>query len=146
MSTFIPVTQCNTCRQIKPRTEFYSINRHRQCKVCQNAANKVWHAKNPGAHSRFSKKAKLKSKYGLTVEAHTAMLQVQFYKCAACGDKFELENKWEQPCVDHDHETGKVRELLCRRCNVTLGHVEDDVGRLEKLIAYLRRHQSITPI
>jgi DNA-directed RNA polymerase subunit RPC12/RpoP len=82
----------------------------------------------------------LKREYGLTIEAYTAMLQLQFYKCAACGDKFDPEIIKGKVCVDHDHKTGKLRELLCHRCNVTLGNVNDEVERLEKLIAYLKKH------
>lgn len=41
--------------------------------------------------------------------------------------------------VDHDHETGKVRGLLCNSCNVMLGHSKDDVAILQKGIEYLNR-------
>ena len=78
----------------------------------------------------------------MTVEAHTVMLQMQFYKCAACGDKFETEpiNNMKGACVDHDHKTNAIRELICRQCNILIGNASDDIGRLEKAIAYLRKH------
>jgi hypothetical protein len=134
---------CDKCRQRKPATEFYEhqfIKRYWMCKECDRTAVKAWHARNKGMHSVYSKRAKLKSKYGLTPEVYTAMLQAQFYKCAVCGDKFEPDGKMKDPCVDHNHDTGAVRELICRQCNLTIGRAEDNITRLEKAIAYLRRH------
>ena len=43
--------------------------------------------------------------------------------------------------VDHCHRTGKVREILCNKCNTTLGHVREDLNFLESLAEYLRRHR-----
>lgn len=143
MSKFIPLFFCNTCRQSKPRDEMRADSRGgrpTRCKSCGNASVRAWHAANPGQHTKFKRKYILRTKYGMTIEAHTAMLQLQFYKCAACGDKLTPEGKMKDPVVDHDHATGAVRGILCRQCNLTLGRAKDDVGRLEKLIAYLRRH------
>jgi hypothetical protein len=44
-------------------------------------------------------------------------------------------------CVDHDHKTGKVRQLLCRNCNMVLGQVGDNANLLEEMIKYLQKHQ-----
>lgn len=53
--------------------------------------------------------------------------------CAICGE-FPTEKKL---AVDHDHETGRVRGLLCMRCNTALGHFEDSITLLEAAIDYL---------
>lgn len=147
MQNVVPHSQCAVCREIKPETEFYLLRkndpqgkRSPYCRECNKAKSQAWFANNKGMHGVYARKAKLKSKYGLTIEAHTAMLQTQFYRCAACGDKFDPESKLKDPVVDHDHETGENRELLCRECNIVFGHVKDDPVRLEKMIAYLRRH------
>jgi hypothetical protein len=81
-------------------------------------------------------------KYGISIEDHTRMLQEQNYCCAACGVKFSPEGAKKQTaaCVDHDHMTKEVRELLCASCNIILGQVSDNVDRLTVLIAYLKRH------
>ena len=55
-------------------------------------------------------------------------------RCAACGSTFNLVR-------DHDHRTGKWRGTLCHYCNIALGYLEDDLLRLEALIAYLERSQ-----
>ena len=66
-------------------------------------------------------------KYGLTVSAYKAMLT---NPCAICGSRKERQ-------VDHCHKTGVVRGTLCRRCNSTLGFVNDDTEILLKMVDYL---------
>ncbi len=69
-----------------------------------------------GAPQRFFKR------YGITVEQYDAMLRQQNGLCAICGrapKRFRL-------AVDHDHETGEIRGLLCTRCNLGLGWFRDD--------------------
>jgi len=56
--------------------------------------------------------------------------------CDACGDSTNKRTKsW---CLDHDHFTNKFRGILCFSCNIILGHVEDNMKKLESLISYLR--------
>ncbi|MBA7572888.1 hypothetical protein ES708_14675 [subsurface metagenome] len=55
-------------------------------------------------------------------------------KCAICGESFI---KLFNTCVDHNHETGEVRGLLCRKCNVAIGFLNDDPELMEKAIKYL---------
>ena len=62
----------------------------------------------------------LKRKYNLTLEDYDRMMTEQNNKCAICKEKFtESFKDWNRPCVDHNHQTNKVRGLLCRKCNVT---------------------------
>ena len=128
---------CNSCRQWKPKTEFYA-RPTTQCKECNKAACKAWFARNKGMHSVYSRRAKLKSKYGMTIEAYTAMMQAQDFCCAMCDEKFELGGL-KDPVIDHDHKTDAVRAIVCRRCNLIIGHANDDVAYLEKALAYLKR-------
>lgn len=76
------------------------------------------------------KVATRKYKYGLSEDDFQELLAAQDGKCAGCGTTEKL-------CVDHDHETRKVRGLLCRKCNATLGFVNDDPKVLQNLIRYL---------
>ena len=66
------------------------------------------------------------------------MLKAQNYRCAICG----TEN-WGRPSpsIDHDHKTGKVRALLCNRCNGVLGLAEDSAVLLNKMAKYLSEHE-----
>ncbi len=80
-----------------------------------------------------SKLNNLKFRYGITSEEYRNVLQKQDSKCAICGavpGKRSLH-------VDHDHETGKIRGLLCHKCNVGLGHFSDDPNLLIKASKYL---------
>jgi hypothetical protein len=63
--------------------------------------------------------------------------------CAVCGSTSPGSEK-KSWAVDHCHNSGVVRGILCFSCNVVLGHVRDDVERLEKLINYLNKHSSAT--
>ncbi|MET7351555.1 endonuclease VII domain-containing protein [Streptomyces mirabilis] len=79
----------------------------------------------------------LKKEYGLTVEGYLAMLKAQDDQCGICDRSFAETGG--QINVDHCHRTGKVRGLLCRSCNLGIGHFDDNLDVLQRAIAYLRR-------
>lgn len=85
-------------------------------------------------------KAQLKRYYGITVEQYNAMFAYQNGACAICG-KPESEQS-RKLSVDHNHETGAVRGLLCDNCNHAIGMFQDDIDLLQKAINYLKMHQS----
>lgn len=88
-----------------------------------------------------------KRKYGITEQRYEEMKEEQEHKCAICeGDGFLLgshNNHHETLCVDHDHNTGKVRELLCHNCNRALGLLRDDSKLLQRALDYLDKHKEI---
>src|ERR1017187_7032506 len=98
--------------------------------------NKVWRDAHPG----WNKKAQLKRNYGLTVEEFDAMLLAQGNKCEVCGEVFTKVNSGG-PKVDHDHDTGKVRSLLCHGCNTALGLLKEDPNRMIALASYITKHK-----
>lgn len=65
------------------------------------------------------------------------MLREQGGGCAVCGG--EPGGRWKNFAVDHDHETGAVRGLLCLACNRAIGLLEDDSSRIRKIADYLER-------
>lgn len=71
-----------------------------------------------------------KNKYGLTKDQYIKMLEDSQGKCKICNKEREL-------CVDHDHNTLKVRGLICHNCNKMLGLAEDNIEILSKAIKYL---------
>ncbi len=73
--------------------------------------------------------------YGLTPEQYHALAEAQDHRCAICGTTEPGGRSWT---VDHDHQTGKVRGLLCRKCNTGLGLLGDNVKRIEAVMRYLR--------
>lgn len=87
---------------------------------------------------RKQKAWRIKGKYGITIEQYDAMMAAQDGRCAICG---VLPTR--HLCVDHDHETGEVRGLLCEPCNFALGHMADDVDRLLAAAAYLLARRDV---
>lgn len=83
------------------------------------------------AHRQASYRYTIKT-YGLTVERYNELLEKQNHVCAICGNKPK-----NRLCVDHDHKTGKVRSLLCNKCNTAIGNANEDIGILKKMIEYL---------
>ena len=74
----------------------------------------------------------LKSRYGITVAQFNAMVEQQNGLCACCKQRRPVD-------VDHCHDTGKVRGLLCRACNLGLGLFKDSIEGLQHAIEYLRK-------
>lgn len=84
---------------------------------------------------------RLKSQYGINIEQLHKMTEAQNNKCAICGrHPSEDSHRWGKLCIDHCHKTGKTRELLCSRCNTTIGKVGESVELLKKMIDYLEKH------
>lgn len=115
------------------------------CAICGPTPLERRRKKNPnhndswacvGKARELSRRNRLK-KYGLTPDQYDAMHERQGGRCAVCsGENYD----GRALAVDHDHTTGEVRDLLCVKCNASLGQVNDSISRLEGLIAYLRKH------
>lgn len=84
------------------------------------------------------RKGNLKRKYGLTLSQYDDMFNKQNGCCAGCN-KPQSEFK-KMLSVDHRHSDGKIRGLLCERCNPVLGYVGESIPTLERLIQYLKDH------
>lgn len=86
------------------------------------------------------KQQNIKCKYGLTPEQQAEMVSSQEGVCAICASP-PLGNK--PLYVDHDHATGKVRQLLCAKCNWTIGVLETNYHDLPAYFSYLETHGAI---
>ena len=86
----------------------------------------------------YMKDLDLRRKYGFGIERFNEMFAAQNGCCAICG-RHQLEFV-KGLAVDHDHETGAIRQLLCPNCNVGLGSFRDNIGLLAKAIKYLETH------
>jgi transposase-like protein len=67
------------------------------------------------------------------------LLSQQDFKCVICKKDWTAEDKFAR---DHDHETGKWRDILCRTCNLALGGFKDDPELLRNAAEYVERHRS----
>jgi hypothetical protein len=82
-------------------------------------------------------RSNLRNGFGLTLEEYGALLATQGEVCAICGGKDEKVRL----AVDHCHETGDIRGLLCRRCNTGLGLFRDSVELMTRAIQYVKDHR-----
>lgn len=124
--------ECSACGITKPASEYYKDKTTKSglrstCAECTRA-----HVNSNYDYER-QRRHNLKQLYGLTMEEYDEMLESQEGTCAICG----LPQK--QFFVDHNHETGEVRGILCAQCNGGLGFFQDKVSILENAICYLRK-------
>lgn len=82
----------------------------------------------------------------MTIEQFEAMRVAQNDCCAICQKpefaKHAVTGETRNLAVDHNHETGATRALLCTNCNKGLGHFKDDLDLLKRAIAYLESHKA----
>jgi hypothetical protein len=159
-----PVTETRKCPRCKEELELtpenFSKNKRAKngfqtyCRPCQSqiasASNKKrgkaftdyqrdyqrkWREDNKERATRRRRVRYVRMKYGLTLGAYEELIQQP--SCSICSVNFDSEIL---PCVDHCHDTGKIRGVLCNACNVGLGYFKDDVGSLQQAISYLRQN------
>ena len=86
-----------------------------------------------------------KRKFGITLEQYTEMFKAQSGLCAMCNQPETVNTKGKDIpmwlAVDHDHKTGKVRGLLCFRCNTMLEHFDRDIDKINAVLAYIKEHK-----
>jgi len=85
---------------------------------------------------KYSRKTQLKS-YGLTTNDYNRMFNEQNGKCAICSTDIP-GNTRQNFCVDHNHTTGKIRNLLCHNCNKAIGICKENTDVLRKMGEYLK--------
>jgi hypothetical protein len=100
--------------------------------------SKQWIINNRDKHNKFLRKAMLKRLYRISLEKYNKIFTEQEGKCAICGThQNELKRKL---AVDHNHKTGKVRGLLCYKCNSIIGYSKEDIIILKQTIEYLNKY------
>lgn len=107
---------------------------HKQCKRCRhNKYTEIYEA-------HGGRKARLKYVYGITEDDYNTLFNKQHGCCAICGvHQSQLKRRLH---IDHDHQTGEIRGLLCMKCNRALGYFGDSVEHMTTAIQYLSRKES----
>ena len=135
---------CRRCERVLPVAEFHRDKNRRDgryayCKPCNSLAAKAWYDTHPEQRRDTSRRNRLKTRFGITPEQFDKMLEAQGGCCAICGsDSPGFTSDQTRFHVDHDHQTGRVRGILCGHCNVALGHLRDSLELVERAAAYLR--------
>jgi hypothetical protein len=137
--------ECSKCKKAKEKKEFSARSARLSgkaswCKSCLNEWRRNKKAKNPKPFQDYEFKRGLRRHYGMTVEQYQQMLSDQVGCCACCG-KHESEFK-RRLHVDHDHNSGHIRALLCTECNPGMGYFCHSVERLEMAIRYLKKFKN----
>lgn len=82
----------------------------------------------------------LKYRYGITSEDYKSLLEKQGGTCAVCKSDEPGDKRRRYFCVDHCHDTGRVRGLLCVHCNMLIGRYGDKLELLKRFTTYLEHH------
>jgi epoxyqueuosine reductase QueG len=131
--------RCGKCKTRKS-ISLFSKNRRRedglqdQCKECMQVHSARNNPINNPKNADYRWERILQRKYGITAEDYSYMLEQQQGGCAIC---FQSTPSGRRLAVDHNHDTGEVRGLLCGSCNIGLGNFGDNVDNLEAAIDYL---------
>lgn len=125
----------------------YGVNGRKRfrCHKCTNERSRKQRLKNPDKELLKGRKHSLKNKFGLSLDCYEELNQSQGDACAICKKKESAINHVTKNVralsVDHCHDTGKVRGLLCSKCNFGVGYFDNSIEYLESAIDYLRPHQ-----
>jgi len=144
MNEIIPVKHCYWCKEYFPVSQFYwekSKNSYGGiCKSCNKFKSREYRKKNPqyekdqNIKSSWDRRVRhLHKKYGLGNEDYEKILKEQGGVCKICGGKDTKKHL----DVDHCHETGQIRGLLCGNCNRALGYAKDNPETLRAMANYL---------
>ena len=114
----------------------YNKKYYQENKEAKKEASKKYYQENKEALKEAKQEWKLKYNYNITLDEYDLNLELQDNACKICKtDASELSKKL---AVDHCHDTGAVRGLLCNKCNVGLGQFNDDAMLLETALTYLQ--------
>lgn len=101
----------------------------------ERAATRRWReAQSAEQRKKRERTYSLKTRYGITLNDFEALLAAQGGGCAICSIKFD-----DNANVDHCHETGRVRGLLCSACNTAIGRLGDNLDGVMRAVRYLER-------
>jgi len=138
------VKWCNGCSTEKDASSFWKSQS--LCIECtKERQSNRWKSRSP--QKRLEQH--LKYKYGITHKEFTKAWNKQDGKCSICDkelpDLMTYDNRRRGYAIDHNHETGKFRGILCTKCNSLLGMAEDSARILAKAIGYLEQNGSYAP-
>ena len=136
---------CPTCKDFKSLDDYWKGQS--SCISCTKEKQKNrWESRTPKKRLQQH----LKYKYGVTEEELMEILRIQNNACAICKsslpDLMVYENRQRGYAIDHNHDTGKFRGVLCLNCNTLLGMAKDDKDILLAAVDYLELNGSYAAV
>jgi hypothetical protein len=162
-------TKCGEVKPLHEFQKKGDNRRRADCRACAAAYNRTWQRKNPEklrknrkkyyerhqerlraekaewqrAHPEQAQDAHLRRTFGITLDQYRGLQEKQGGKCAVCDQEEtavdKRTGKVRRLHVDHSHQSGAVRGLLCTRCNLGLGFLQEDPKIIKSLLQYLDR-------
>lgn len=141
--------KCKQCNEEKPLDAFHKDRSHidglrTECKSCRKPKTRAYYATNSAkvkqreySHKERRRANTLRYCYGISTEKYEQLLMQQNFGCAICH-KPETKKNASNLCVDHCHKSGRIRGLLCHKCNSAIGKLGDSIELLESALAYLK--------
>jgi hypothetical protein len=129
--------KCTKCKTTKPFSDFGKDKRtkdnlNRNCKKCATAYSIDWWKRNKDKKRNYN----YLREYNITLDNVNALIIKQNNCCAICNNVFKNS---VDTCVDHCHNTKKVRGLLCNHCNRAIGLFRESVKTMQNAINYLNK-------
>jgi hypothetical protein len=139
---------CGTCKTMKTKSEFAKAigqvdGLQGFCRSCGRVKQAKWRSENRVQANRAAANAHRRRRLGIEPHQYDEMLAEQGGVCAICNGLCDIRTVTgvqKNLAVDHDHETGDIRGLLCTRCNTAIGLFDDDTERLAKAREYLFKY------
>jgi uncharacterized protein YlaI len=132
--------KCTKCGELKDRDAYAPSRLRNRAYICRPCDSRLAKVRNQSPEGKaYLRNWSLVNKYGITAEEFDSMLAGQGGVCAICA-KAQTHRALD---VDHCHDTGQVRALLCAKCNKMIGLANHDAGIMEMAAAYLSAHGTI---
>ena len=113
----------------------------RVCLTCRSIRARSHRKLYPEKVALKHKAEDCKKRFGITLEEYNRLLALQNNKCALCNEEFEGTGTSKlSPSLDHNHETGKLREFIHHKCNTAIGFLNDDPTKCRLAAEYLEKH------
>ena len=136
---------CKWCNQAKPRSAFrgnktYADKLNGRCRECQSRQDADHYRKNKDEICKRTNDAHLVREFGITRSEYDKMVAARHGLCDIC----KKSQTPKRLAVDHCHDTGRIRGLLCQSCNMGMGLLGDDPDRLIAAVNYLKGFNDAT--
>jgi len=143
---FLPTKAGHSCCSTSCSKKLWYINNIEKAKESSNKSQKKRKGENPDLFMKSSRASQkrnqkwnnMKRRFGLTKENYLSLIESQNNKCRICNNILNMDKTTH---IDHCHETGKVRGILCNSCNLGLGNFKDSIQNLYNAIHYLEQNK-----